>query len=81
MLTSHFPTQEYNGELFDVIVLNICSMADRRLERLSALASTDMYKDFDVVFSDFNSATSYSGPAAIRLATRKLWANQPNRFI
>ncbi|WP_024610235.1 cellulose biosynthesis protein BcsG [Pseudoalteromonas sp. TB64] len=65
LLTSHFP-QEYNGEMFDVIILNICSMAVDDLNTIG-VSVTDMYKDFDVVFSDFNSATSYSGPAAIRL--------------
>ena len=64
-LISHFPSQ-VNGELFDVIVLNICSMA---IDDLNAIGVSveDMFNDFDVVFSDFNSATSYSGPAAIRL--------------
>jgi cellulose synthase operon protein YhjU len=64
-LVSHFPSQ-VNGELFDVIVLNICSMA---IDDLNAIGVSveDMFRDFDVVFSDFNSATSYSGPAAIRL--------------
>ncbi|MEI8617012.1 cellulose biosynthesis protein BcsG [Pseudoalteromonas sp. B193] len=62
---SHFPNQ-VNGELFDVIILNICSMAVADLNAIG-VSVTDMYKDFDVVFSDFNSATSYSGPAAVRL--------------
>lgn len=65
MLVSNFPEQ-INGELFDVIVLNICSMAVDDLNTIG-VSITDMYNDFDVVFSDFNSATSYSGPAAIRL--------------
>jgi cellulose synthase operon protein YhjU len=65
LLTSYFP-QEVEGELFDVIILNICSMAVDDLNAIG-VSVTDMYKDFDVVFSDFNSATSYSGPAAIRL--------------
>jgi cellulose synthase operon protein YhjU len=65
LLMSHFPNQ-VNGELFDVIILNICSMAVADLNAIG-VSVTDMYKDFDVVFSDFNSATSYSGPAAVRL--------------
>lgn len=65
LLASQFP-QQYNGELFDVIVLNICSMAVADLEAIG-VSLDDLYSDFDVVFSDFNSATSYSGPAAIRL--------------
>ncbi|KPW04447.1 cellulose biosynthesis protein BcsG [Pseudoalteromonas sp. P1-11] len=65
LLASQFP-QQYDGELFDVIVLNICSMALADLEAIG-VSLDDLYSDFDVVFSDFNSATSYSGPAAIRL--------------
>lgn len=65
LLTSHFPAQN-NGELFDVIILNICSMAVDDLKTIG-VSVKDMYKGFDVVFSDFNSATSYSGPAAVRL--------------
>ncbi|WP_289107406.1 cellulose biosynthesis protein BcsG [uncultured Pseudoalteromonas sp.] len=65
LLASQFP-QQYDGELFDVIVLNICSMAVADLEAIG-VSLDDLYSDFDVVFSDFNSATSYSGPAAIRL--------------
>lgn len=64
-LVSYFPS-EINGELFDVIVLNVCSMAIADLNAIG-VEVTDMFEDFDVVFSDFNSATSYSGPAAIRL--------------
>jgi len=65
LLMSNFPAQ-VNGELFDVIILNVCSMAVADLKAIG-VDITDMYKDFDVVFSDFNSATSYSGPAAVRL--------------
>ncbi|TMP06616.1 cellulose biosynthesis protein BcsG [Pseudoalteromonas sp. S3178] len=65
LLTSNFPSQ-VSGELFDVIILNVCSMAVADLKAIG-VDITDMYDDFDVVFSDFNSATSYSGPAAIRL--------------
>lgn len=64
-LVTDFPT-EINGEMFDVIVLNVCSMALADLNVIG-VSVTDMFADFDVVFSDFNSATSYSGPAAIRL--------------
>ena len=65
LLMSQFP-QQVEGDLFDVIVLNICSMAVDDLNTIDVSLAT-MYKDFDIVFSDFNSATSYSGPAAIRL--------------
>ncbi|PCC12328.1 cellulose biosynthesis protein BcsG [Pseudoalteromonas sp. JB197] len=64
-LVSYFP-DEYNGTQFDVVVLNICSLAIADLNAIG-VSLDDVYSDFDIVFSDFNSATSYSGPAAIRL--------------
>ncbi len=33
-----------------------------------------LWKHFDIVFKNFNSATSYSGPAAVRLL-RASWAS------
>lgn len=50
---------------FDVIVLHICSLAwDDLSYRKDDPA---LFKRFDVLFKNFNSAASYSGPAAIRL--------------
>lgn len=51
---------------FDVIVLQICSMswADLQSARQS---QHPVLRNADFVFENFNSATSYSGPAAIRL--------------
>ncbi len=51
---------------FDVIVLNICSMAWSDLEEVG-LRSNPLLDEMDVIFDEFNSATAYSGPAAIRL--------------
>lgn len=60
-----FPAQA-QGPAFDVIVLHLCSMAwddvafvDQRNDRL--------FGRFDVLFSQFNTAASYSGPAAVRV--------------
>lgn len=51
---------------FDIIFLHICSLSwddiDFTKQRENAL-----FNRFDIVFSDFNSSASYSGPAAIRL--------------
>ena len=56
----------FQGEQFDVVVLNICSLANADLNAIGVKPS-NLFKNFDILFSDFNSATSYSGPAAIRL--------------
>lgn len=65
LLKSHFPAT-IEGESFDVLVLNICSLATADLDAIDVNVN-ELFSDFDVLFSDFNSATSYSGPAAIRL--------------
>jgi cellulose synthase operon protein YhjU len=51
---------------FDILLLNICSLSWGDL-RFTGLDNHPLLKRFDVLFSQFNSATSYSGPAAIRL--------------
>lgn len=64
-LATKFPST-VNGELFDVVILNVCSLswADMRTANLMA---HPLLSKFDIVFKNFSSATSYSGPAAIRL--------------
>ena len=56
----------FQGEQFDVVVLNICSLANADLNAIG-VKPNDLFKNFDILFNDFNSATSYSGPAAVRL--------------
>ncbi len=51
---------------FDVLLLNICSLAWSDLE-VSQLVQHPVFKKMDIVFDEFNSATSYSGPAILRL--------------
>ncbi|CAM3811541.1 MULTISPECIES: cellulose biosynthesis protein BcsG [Pseudoalteromonas] len=65
LLTSNFPAA-ITGESFDVLILNVCSIANADLEAIGVDVN-ELFADFDILFSDFNSATSYSGPAAIRL--------------
>jgi cellulose synthase operon protein YhjU len=64
-LTSAFPEQ-LPANPFDVLILNVCSLSTADLNAID-VAPRDLFSNFDVLFSDFNSATSYSGPAAIRL--------------
>ena len=51
---------------FDIIVLQICSLSWDDLE-FTKQRDNPLFKHFDIVFTNFSSAASYSGPAAIRL--------------
>lgn len=53
-----------NALPFDIVFLHICSLA---WDDIDALERESLFKPFDLVFNHFNSAASYSGPAAIRL--------------
>ncbi|EKT57238.1 cellulose biosynthesis protein BcsG [Providencia burhodogranariea] len=51
---------------FDLLMINICSLSWGDLDEVK-LADHPIWKRFDILFDNFNSATSYSGPASIRL--------------
>jgi cellulose synthase operon protein YhjU len=51
---------------FDLVFLSVCSLAWDDL-RASGLDESLLLKRFDLVFRQFNSAASYSGPAVLRL--------------
>ena len=51
---------------FDIIVLHVCSLAWDDMEFVG-LREHPLLARFDVVFSNFNSAASYSGPASLRV--------------
>ncbi|MDO5532100.1 cellulose biosynthesis protein BcsG [Sutterella sp.] len=53
---------------FDILLLNICSLANDDLAA-SQLDGHPVLDRFNVRFDRFNAATSYSGPAALRLLT------------
>ncbi len=53
---------------FDIIILNICSLSNDDLEAAN-LQNHKVFSRFNIRFDKFNSATSYSGPAALRLLT------------
>lgn len=55
-----------DAQPFDVLIINICSLSWSDLHA-SHLDTHPLWKRFDVMFSQFNSATAYSGPASIRL--------------
>ncbi len=51
---------------FDILVLSICSLAWDDIKYFKQ-ENHKLFKEFDIIFDNFNSATSYSGPAVIRL--------------
>ena len=51
---------------FDIIVLHVCSLSWDDMEFVG-LRDHPLLKRFDAVFTQFNSAASYSGPASLRL--------------
>ncbi|WP_049622886.1 cellulose biosynthesis protein BcsG [Frateuria defendens] len=63
---TEFPAPAADAEPFDLLVINICSLAWDDLDEVG-LRDNTLLRKMDVVFDDFDSATSYSGPAAIRL--------------
>ncbi|QHE92701.1 cellulose biosynthesis protein BcsG [Pandoraea fibrosis] len=60
------PAQAGAGPDFDIIFLHICSLAQDDLD-VDNLNNQPLLSRFDFVFKNFNSAASYSGPAAIRV--------------
>lgn len=61
-----FKPSDSAAQPFDLLLINICSMAWDDLDAVS-LRDNSLLHQMDVVFDNFNSATAYSGPAAIRL--------------
>ncbi|MHB0818546.1 cellulose biosynthesis protein BcsG [Stutzerimonas stutzeri] len=61
-----FPPRNEDAAAFDVLVVNVCSLAWEDLDAVG-LKDNALFGRMDVIFDRFNSATSYSGPAAIRL--------------
>jgi cellulose synthase operon protein YhjU len=61
-----FPRPDPQDIPFDILILHVCSLSWDDLHTLQ-LPQDAFFGRFDVVFSDFSSAASYSGPAAIRL--------------
>lgn len=65
--STQFPQQlPDDAQPFELLVINICSLSQADLDTVN-LASSPLWSRFDLLFSNFNSATSYSGPASIRL--------------
>lgn len=61
-----FPGQPGDGEAFDVVFTHICSLSWDDMEFVGR-KEHPFLKNLDVEFTNFGTAASYSGPAAIRL--------------
>lgn len=55
-----------DAQPFDIIFMQICSLAWADIDA-EHLRDAPIWSKFDIMFNKFNSAASYSGPAAIRL--------------
>ncbi|VVN83878.1 cellulose biosynthesis protein BcsG [Pseudomonas fluorescens] len=74
-----FKPSTSGAQPFDLLLINICSMAWDDLDAVG-LRDNPLLQQMDVVFDNFNSATSYSGPAAIRLL-RASCGQQPHNKL
>jgi cellulose synthase operon protein YhjU len=52
---------------FDIVILHVCSLAWDDLKYVGMTQDSPFFKQFDYLFTNFNSATGYSGPAVLRL--------------
>lgn len=64
---THFPDAlPADSAPFDILVINICSLSWSDLDA-AQLRDHPLWKHFDIMLNNYNSATGYSGPAGIRL--------------
>ncbi|MBU0587001.1 MAG: cellulose biosynthesis protein BcsG [Gammaproteobacteria bacterium] len=61
-----FPQADPSSTPFDIVFLHICSLSWDDLQAIG-LDKDPLWRSLDFVFTHFNSAASYSGPAAIRI--------------
>lgn len=61
-----FPLPVADAAPFDLLFINICSLSWSDLE-VTQLVEHPLFARMDIVFDQFNSATSYSGPSVLRL--------------
>lgn len=62
----HFPEADASRPDFDIIILNICSLAWDDLRAVN-LDNDPFFRQFDLLFTNFNTVSSYTNPSAIRL--------------
>jgi cellulose synthase operon protein YhjU len=64
--TVRFEKPKKTNADFDIIFLHICSLAWDDLKAVG-LDTHTFFKQFDILFTNFNSVSSYTNPAALRL--------------
>ena len=52
---------------FDIVILHVCSLAWEDLKHIGLNQDDPFFKQFDYMFTNFNTVTGYSGPAVLRL--------------
>jgi cellulose synthase operon protein YhjU len=52
---------------FDIVILHICSLSWEDFKQVGITQDDPFFKQFDYLFTNFNSVTGYSGPALLRL--------------
>lgn len=52
---------------FDIVILHLCSLSWQDLKEIGITQEDPFFKQFDYLFTNFNTVTGYSGPAVIRL--------------
>lgn len=62
----NFTAPQSDDPPFDIVLLQVCSLSWDDLDYVGELGHPLM-DQFDILFTDFNSASSYSGPAVLRL--------------
>ncbi len=62
----HFKPPQGGNPGFDIVILHVCSLSWDDLHDLH-LEGHPFFKQFDYLFTNFNSVTTYSNPSAIRL--------------
>jgi len=61
-----FPAPKLSEQPFDIIFMQVCSLSWDDLQ-VMGLAQHPLWQRFDILLTRFNSASTYSGPAAIRM--------------
>lgn len=62
----HFKKPKTGNPDFDIVILHICSLAWDDLREIG-MEDNPFFKQFNYLFTNFNTATTYSGPAVMRI--------------
>lgn len=62
----HFKRSKTGNPDFDIVFLHVCSLAWDDMREIG-MENSLFFKQFNYLFSNFNTATTYSGPAVTRL--------------